>query len=530
MPTIRGKTSQRSVEAPHYDEKARPTFTAPSDSTEEVHRGRQRRASLDKAYDFLHGDGLESTTEVPTEDSLRRLRRKIDRHILPVLWFLFFFHFMDKYLMGYAIVMGLPEDIHLRGYEMNNCVSAIYWSYLAMTLVIPFALNKLPIGKWVGAMMICNGLFTACTSAVQGYGGLLTTRVLMGASDASMVPSLILLSSQYYRKDEQALRFAFWVSSIGPSIMVGGAISYGFQGVENSSWESWRIMYLTVGLVSGLVGTLAVIFLPDTPMDARFLTKSERKVILQHVSVNKTGIANPRFEISQLKAVFLDPQVWLLVATVVVLLTMGTITGAYGTAMIRGFGYSSKKAALLNMPGGAIALFIIPGCMYLIRYGWVSRFQATMLSLGPALLGACLLAFVPKDNHAAQLVGLWFQQFASAMNSILYQWLAANVGGHTKRSICSVLLSAGIATGGIIGPYALRPQDKPEYHLARVVIVICISGGTALVALLAVYYTWVNKRRDRLYGRPEDAVTADDDSETWANLTDQERKSFRYVL
>lgn len=60
----------------------------------------------------------------------------------------------DKYLMGYAIVMGLPEDIHLRGYEMNNCVSAIYWSYLAMTLVIPFALNKLPIGKWVGAMMV----------------------------------------------------------------------------------------------------------------------------------------------------------------------------------------------------------------------------------------------------------------------------------------------------------------------------------------------------------------------------------------
>lgn len=50
--------------------------------------------------------------------------------------------------------MGLPEDLKLRGVELNSCVSAVSWSYLAMTAFIPFALNKLPVAKWVGGNMV----------------------------------------------------------------------------------------------------------------------------------------------------------------------------------------------------------------------------------------------------------------------------------------------------------------------------------------------------------------------------------------
>lgn len=58
--------------------------------------------------------------------------------------------------MGYAIVMGLPEDLNLRESQLNNRVSAINWSYLAMTPILPLALNKLPLGKWVGFNMKCR--------------------------------------------------------------------------------------------------------------------------------------------------------------------------------------------------------------------------------------------------------------------------------------------------------------------------------------------------------------------------------------
>lgn len=56
--------------------------------------------------------------------------------------------------MGYALVMDMPENLKLRGYELNNCVSALSWSYVAVTPILPLALNKLPVGKWVGFNMV----------------------------------------------------------------------------------------------------------------------------------------------------------------------------------------------------------------------------------------------------------------------------------------------------------------------------------------------------------------------------------------
>lgn len=77
----------------------------------------------------------------------------------------------------------------------------------------------------------------------------------------------------------------------------------------------------------------------------------------------------------------------------------------------------------------------------------------------------------------------------------MYQWMAANVAGHTKRSVSSTLLSAAVAVGGIIGPYALRPQDAPKYHLARIVLLVCKLIAFTLVLILGAYYLWINKVR-----------------------------------
>lgn len=47
---------------------------------------------------------------------------------------------------------------------------------------------------------------------------------------------------------------------------------------------------------------------------------------------------------------------------------------------------------------------------------------------------------------------------------------------------------------------------------------------------LFAYYSWENKRRDRLYGRPSDVSTADEVQDELSNKTDREIQSFRYVL
>jgi hypothetical protein len=76
-------------------------------------------------------------------------------------------------------------------------------------------------------------------------------------------------------------------------------------------------MFLTLGLVTVVVGSLVVLFLPDTPMQAKWLSDHEKVTLLKHVSVNKTGIENRRFRAQEILEALADPQLYLLLLSVV---------------------------------------------------------------------------------------------------------------------------------------------------------------------------------------------------------------------
>ena len=160
---------------------------------------------------------------------------------------------------------------------------------------------------------------TACGAAAKNYQTLLVSRVFLGIFEATIGPSLMLISSQWYTKPEQAPRFSFWYLGLGLGQIIGGAVSYGFQHIvsDTSKLAGWRVMFLTLGAVTVLIGILTVLFLPDTPMKARWLSDTEKVALLKHVSVNQTGIQNRKFRASEILEALRDPQLWLLLLSVI---------------------------------------------------------------------------------------------------------------------------------------------------------------------------------------------------------------------
>ena len=149
---------------------------------------------------------------------------------------------------------------------------------------------------------------------------------MLAIFEASIAPSLVILSSQWYTKSEQAPRFAFWYSGLGIGEIIGGVISYAFQHEHNRSFDGWKAMFVTLGIVTIIVGIVTLLFLPDSPMSARFLDDTEKAALLQHVSVNQTGVVNHTFNPKHIIELLLDVQVWLLVLILIlvsVLLSKG---------------------------------------------------------------------------------------------------------------------------------------------------------------------------------------------------------------
>jgi MFS family permease len=161
------------------------------------------------------------------------------------------------------------------------------------------------------------GVAAAASAGAQGYRGLLVARIFLGIFEATVGPSLMLISSQYYTRSEQAPRFTVWYMGLGVAQIIGGLISFAFQHVQHASLEGWRIMFLTLGLVTAVVGSLTFLFLPDTPIKASWLSDTEKVALLQHVSDNQTGVWSTTLDLKQIREAALDIQLWLLTVTTI---------------------------------------------------------------------------------------------------------------------------------------------------------------------------------------------------------------------
>lgn len=122
----------------------------------------------------------------------------------------------------------------------------------------------------------------------------------------------MLISSQWYTKSEQAPRFGVWYCGVGAGQIIGGLVSFIFQQVKHQAIAGWQIMFIVLGAITIILGIVTFLVLPDTPVEARFLSDSEKLALLKHVSVNRTGIENKNIKLGQLLEALLDPQLWLM--------------------------------------------------------------------------------------------------------------------------------------------------------------------------------------------------------------------------
>lgn len=157
--------------------------------------------SIENGVDVKHKDKaaqlLNNTNQsvVVTAEDNKRVLRKVDLAILPILLAVYFLQGLDKTTLSYASVFGLVEDAHLVGEDYSWLGSIVYVAQLVMQPIIAYFLVKLPTGKFAAVMVLCWGIVLTCMAVAKNFKGLLVTRFFLGAFEAS-VGTLTLHSSR----------------------------------------------------------------------------------------------------------------------------------------------------------------------------------------------------------------------------------------------------------------------------------------------------------------------------------------------
>ena len=143
--------------------------------------------------------------------------------------------------------------------------------------------------------MIAWGTVLACFAAVKNFSGAVAIRFLLGVCEASVTPGFALLTSQWYTKREQGLRTGIWFSFNGWAQIFGGLLAYGIaRGVEKhgAAIAGWQIIFLVTGLLTVAVGIIFLFVVPDSQLNARFLSKTDRILAIERIRINQQGVGN----------------------------------------------------------------------------------------------------------------------------------------------------------------------------------------------------------------------------------------------
>jgi MFS family permease len=151
-------------------------------------------------------------------------------------------------------------------------------------------------------------LVTAFSGFEQTYGGLVATRLLLGACEAGVLPCLNLYVSMFWKREEIAKRGNVLFVAIALSGAFGGLFAYGLLKVDAGGYAGWRWLYFIEGAISFVWGVCLWFLFPTSPETAYFLTPEERELAVSRLN-NDKALDNEKWP--QIKAGLTSGICWL---------------------------------------------------------------------------------------------------------------------------------------------------------------------------------------------------------------------------
>jgi len=435
--------------------------------------------------------------------------------------------FLDKLSLNYANAYTLTPDLGLQGQRYSWVAAIFNFGYLFWALPANYLIQRLPVAKYTGTMILIWSVLLCCHVAAKNYAGMLALRFLLGMFEASISPAIMNIVSMFYTRSEQPLRMCVFLAFNGAATMLGALLGYGLGHAHSPHIKTWQLIFLVIGLVNFVWAWVFLWVMPDSPATAKFLTHKQRIVAIDRIAGNMIGVKTKQFDASQALEALLDVKVHCLI---LIGLCCGVINGGvsnFASSLIRGFGFSGIYATLLQLPTGAIEFVVVPLCGLAAGYFKNTRCIILGLICLPPLAGLLGIRLTPLDKRWSLVGCTWLQYIIGAPVILSWNLLTTNIAGHTKRSTANGLWFLFYAAGNIAGANIFFAREAPRYFSALMGLCVCYGG---MVVVAAFLYGWMwaeNRRRDRVYGVGEDETAVEDGFRNW---TDGRAKHFRYAL
>ncbi|ORY97640.1 major facilitator superfamily domain-containing protein [Syncephalastrum racemosum] len=488
---------------------------------QQVHSATESTMAATDSLQQVEYDARGDRIYVQSEDE-KRLVRKLDfMFVMPFIAILNFLQFFDKSTINYAGSLTIKQDTNTTAEQFSWLGSLFYLGYLVYQLPNQFLIQRVPISKYIGILIILWGTVLSVTFVAKNFAQLAGLRFLLGFFEAAMYPCCIMLISAMYRRREQAARLGVVYICNGVAMAVGGFIGYGIGHMEGlHGHASWQWMMIILGVVTIFFGFICFFALIDDPY-SRFLnlTPAMRDIVAERQRDNAV-VHSKETKYYQIKEALKEPRYYCFVVASMLINFQNGALNTFSTIITSGFGFTGVDSILLSVPSGVVdCLYIIAAIWYNNKYGNTLRVANVMLLF--AIVGLVLLVAIPLPK--AKLLGLYLCWSYAAAYTMLLASVANNVSGYTKKVFYSVSIVVFYTIGNFAGPLMIVPWQAPLYLGGM--IAYMVSNAICIVLLEFARYSMLKKNQSRM----KDGSKADRPA-VMTDITDVEDPNFIYRL
>lgn len=193
---------------PHEPTPAQPSHTLSDETADEgkpqdVQVEHSKKSTLPMLYDginkntpnderqALYDEAIEQYGEDGSIDPVaeKKLVRKIDARVIPILGICYFFYYVDKTTLSYAAIFGIKDDLKLVGTEYSWLSSIFYFGWLLWAIPSNLIMQRSPPSYYLAFNITMWGVLLMCQAASRNFATLAALRVISGAFEAIADPA-----------------------------------------------------------------------------------------------------------------------------------------------------------------------------------------------------------------------------------------------------------------------------------------------------------------------------------------------------
>jgi MFS family permease len=212
-------------------------------------------------------------------------------------------NYIDRSALA-IVAQSIRAEFNLSAVDLGYLFSSFLWSYVICLLPVGILLDRFSPRAVNSAGIALWSLAIAGTAIASSFGSLLAIRIVMGAGEATTIPSCGRIVREWMPARERGVASTFYSAGgfLGPAL---GAIAVAGM----AAYWGWRAAFLVLGIL-GFVWLACNLLWFDRPERVSWLSSEERNKILSERSagsiddINAPGSSSVMFELMRSKSMW----------------------------------------------------------------------------------------------------------------------------------------------------------------------------------------------------------------------------------